>query len=91
MKDLQGFLHDKLMSHGLLKFPLGLSSRNRLDANSGRPCWWYGLWMRTKGPHKYPVTTLWLVCEVALISYMHPRQHMLELDPIPDSLMTWMP
>ena len=30
----------------------------RHGANFGRPCWWYSLWMRIKGPHNYTVTAI---------------------------------
>ena len=40
--------------------------RSRPNANFGRSCEWYGVWMRIKGPHNHMVKTLGLMCEVAL-------------------------
>ena len=42
----------------MLEFVLGPPSRSGLDANSGRSCQWYGLWMRIKDPHSYVVMAL---------------------------------
>ena len=51
-----------------------------LDTDSSRPCQWYGLWMRIKGPHNYMVMCEvanqgpWLMCELALRATLHTYQ-----------------
>ena len=48
------------MFHGLLELAFGPPPKGKPDANCDKPCQWYNLWMRIKGPHKYMVTTLGL-------------------------------
>ena len=60
MKSLHGFFYGVLwiMFHGVPGFPSSPPSRDRFGANFGKPCQWYILWMRIKGPHNYMVTAL---------------------------------
>ena len=48
------------MFHDLPEFASSPPPRDKLDANSDKPCEWYGLWMRIKHSHNSMVMALGL-------------------------------
>lgn len=67
--NVHGFLHDRvwIMSCGLLEFVSCPPPRSRLNANPNKPCQWYGLWVRIKGPRNYMGHGPWLMCVMILV------------------------
>jgi hypothetical protein len=64
MNNLHGFLHDKswITLHKLPWFTSGPPPCGKPNANPGRLCRWYRLWMRIEGPHNYKAATALSPC-----------------------------
>ena len=60
------------MFHGLLELVSCPPPRSRPNANFGKPCQWYELWMRIKGPHNYMIATLPLYVKRPSSAYRNP-------------------